>query len=98
MANSIDTEIDVAHLANLARLSLDTQELQGIHQDLTNIMQMINQMQSINTESVAPMANPLDATQRLRQDIISEQVDVKNFQAHAPDTSDDYYLVPRVVE
>ena len=98
MADSIDSEIDVPHLANLARLSLNADEMQGIHQDLTNIMHMINEMQSINTDSVAPMANPLDATQRLRSDDVTEQVDVQNFQAHAPETSDDYYLVPRVVE
>ncbi|MEM9622595.1 MAG: Asp-tRNA(Asn)/Glu-tRNA(Gln) amidotransferase subunit GatC [Pseudomonadota bacterium] len=98
-------ELNVPHLARLARLSLDTEETSAeaetstaLAADLTNIMDMIDQMQAINTDAVEPMAHPLDATQRLRQDKVTESVDVDHFQAHAPATEDGFYLVPRVVE
>ena len=90
--------IDIPHLAALARLSLDNAEQARAAADLQNIIAMIDTMQAIGTDGIEPMANPLDATQRLRQDQVTEQVQRDEFQAVAPETADGYYLVPRVVE
>lgn len=90
--------LNIAHLANLARLSLDTEAVTATEQDLGNIIAMIDRMQAVNTDDVEPMAHPLDATQRLREDRVTETVDTQKFQAHAPATEQGYYLVPRVVE
>ena len=90
--------INITHLATLARLSLDENATARAQQDLHNIVDMIDAMQAIDTEGVEPMAHPLDATQRLRDDVVTEEVDAAQFQANAPSTEDGYYLVPRVVE
>ena len=90
--------INISHLATLARLSLDDAAARRAEADLHNIIGMIDQMQAMDTEGVEPMAHPLDATQRLRADEVTEAVDVEHLQACAPDTEDGYYLVPRVVE
>ncbi len=90
--------ININHLATLARLKLDAEAAPRAEADLHNIIGMIDQMQAIDTEGVTPMAHPLDATQRLRNDEVTEQTDVAAFQAVAPATEDGYYLVPRVVE
>lgn len=90
--------IDIPHLATLARLSLDADAQARAAADLHNIIAMIDAMQAIPTEDIEPMANPLDATQRLREDTVTETVDRDSFQAIAPETADGYYLVPRVVE
>lgn len=91
-------EFDIDHLARLARLNLDTNARDHAQQDLGRIIAMIDAMQAVDTQGVEPMAHPLDATQRLRQDSITEKVDVAKFQETAPETSQGYYLVPRVVE
>ena len=91
-------KIDIPHLAQLARLSLSGDALERARDDLRNIVDMIDRMQAVDTAGVAPMAHPLDATQRLREDEVTEQVDVERFQRNAPATEDGYYLVPRVVE
>jgi aspartyl-tRNA(Asn)/glutamyl-tRNA(Gln) amidotransferase subunit C len=90
--------IDIPHLATLARLSLDEAAQARAAEDLQNIIAMIDTMQAIATDGIEPMANPLDATQRLREDRVTEQVQRDEFQAVAPETADGYYLVPRVVE
>jgi len=90
--------INIAHLATLARLSLDTQTAVHAEQDLRNIIAMIDEMQSIPTDGIEPMAHPHDASQRLRADVVTEEVDAAHFQANAPETEQGYYLVPRVVE
>ena len=91
-------DIDIEHLARLARLNLDEQAQTRAKQDLDNIIAMIDAMQAVATDGVEPMAHPMDATQRLREDVITEEVDPAKFQADAPQTADGYYLVPRVVE
>jgi aspartyl-tRNA(Asn)/glutamyl-tRNA(Gln) amidotransferase subunit C len=90
--------INIPHLAKLARLSLDADSTAHAEQDLLNIIGMIDQMQAINTDNIEPMAHPMDATQRLREDIVTEQVELERFQAQAPSTEQGYYLVPRVVK
>ena len=94
MADSIDIE----HLARLARLSLSADATARARDDLGNIIAMIDKMQAIDTSGIEPMAHPLDATQRLRADVVDEEPDRDALQAPAPETQDGYYLVPRVVE
>ena len=55
-------------------------------------------MQAVDTSGVEPLANPLDARQRLRQDRVTEGDRRGEFQALAPAVEDGLYLVPRVVE
>ena len=93
-----EAALDVRHLARLARLRLDDDAQAHARADLANIIAMIDAMQAVDTDGVAPMAHPLDATQRLRADEVTETVDREIFQAAAPAAEDGYYLVPRVVE
>ena len=92
------SDIDIPHLARLARLSLNSEETNAALADLNKIISMIDAMQAVDTSQVEPMANPLDASQRLRSDQVTELVDRDQFQAVAPETDGGYYLVPRVVE
>ena len=66
--------------------------------DLTRIIGMIDHMQAIATDGVAPMSNPLDMRQRLRADGVTETVDRQRLQSPARHVHDGYYVVPRVVE
>ncbi len=90
--------IDIQHLARLARLSIDDQAEQSARDQLANIIAMIDSMRSVDTDNVVPMAHPMDATQRLREDKVTESVDRDQFQANAPATEQGYYLVPQVID
>ena len=65
---------------------------------MTAILDMVDQLQAADTGDVQPMANPLDATQRLRADEVTESNRREDFQAIAPAVEDGLYLVPRVIE
>ena len=93
-----DSTIDLAHLANLARLSFDPHATDSAQADLQKIIAMIDVMQDVDTQGVAPLSHPLDGTQRLRNDLVSEVSQREKFQQTAPATSEGYYLVPRVVD
>lgn len=90
--------IDIRHLSSLAKLRLTEAEAQAVSRDLARIIAMVDQMQTIDTEAVEPLAHPLDSQARLRPDTVTESVDRDLYQRGAPATRDGLYLVPRVVE
>lgn len=89
---------DVEKIAHLARLSVSNDELDAVASDLSNILNLVEQMDQADTEGVEPMAHPLHMVQRLREDRVTEQDQRELFQSIAPLTEDGLYLVPRVIE
>jgi aspartyl-tRNA(Asn)/glutamyl-tRNA(Gln) amidotransferase subunit C len=84
--------------ARLARIRLDAEQLDEVTRRIGEILDMVDQMKAVDTSGVAPLANPHDASQRLRPDAVSEADQREAFQALAPQVEDGLYLVPRVVE
>jgi aspartyl-tRNA(Asn)/glutamyl-tRNA(Gln) amidotransferase subunit C len=91
-------ERDIDKLCVLARLAIDPDERRDARADLERIIAMIDSLASVATTSIEPLAHPLDATQRLRSDEVSERIDRDVYQRIAPLVRDGLYLVPRVVE
>jgi len=94
---ALDTT-DVEKIAHLARLQINDSDIREVGQRISNILQMIDQMQNVDTREVSPMAHPFDAAQRLRPDQITEQDQRDYLQRIAPATQDGLYLVPKVIE
>ena len=92
------TPDQVKQVAHLARLQLDPAMVDGYARQLSNILQMVDQLSSTDTAGVTPMAHPLDMTQRLRPDGITEPNRRDEYQAIAPQVQDGLYLVPKVIE
>ena len=62
------------------------------------ILELVDQMQAVDTSDIEPMANPLDATQLLRADEVTEGNRRDAFQAIAPAVENGLYLVPKVID
>jgi aspartyl-tRNA(Asn)/glutamyl-tRNA(Gln) amidotransferase subunit C len=93
-----ENKIDIRHLSDLAKLKLSETESAAVEHDLNRIIDMVDLMQSIDTEGVTPLAHPLDSHARLRPDQVTEEDDRERYQRGAPATEGGLYLVPRVVE
>ena len=89
---------DVRNIAHLARLHIDEDALEQYVADLSSILDLVDQMNAVDTSGVEPLANPLDATQRLRADEVTESDQRDKFQRIAPDVADGLYRVPKVIE
>ena len=88
----------VENIAMLCRIGIAQDEVPQYQDSLNSILQLVDQLQSIDTDGVEPVANPLDATQRLRADVVNEQNNREKYQACAPSTESGLYLVPKVID
>ncbi|UYM15146.1 Asp-tRNA(Asn)/Glu-tRNA(Gln) amidotransferase subunit GatC [Endozoicomonas euniceicola] len=89
---------EVQKVAHLARLSIDDSQVEATAGTINKILDLVDQMQSVNTDNVEPMAHPLDATQRLREDVVTEPNNRETLQSCAPAVEDGLFLVPKVIE
>lgn len=89
---------DVEKIAHLARLAIDEKAIPHYADNLNSILALFEQMSAVDTTDISPMAHPLDANQRLREDVVTETDQREVFQAIAPKTEAGVYLVPQVIE
>ena len=88
----------VRDIARLARLSVSDQQAEQYRNDLGNILQLVEQMEAVDTSGVEPMTHPFDATLRMREDQVTEVNQRDNFQAISPSSEAGLYLVPKVID
>ncbi len=89
---------EVAKIAHLARLTIREEDAPAYARNLSAILELVEQMNAVDTTGVTPMAHPLDMAQRLRADEVSESNQREHFQAIAPRVDAGLYLVPKVIE
>lgn len=94
---SLDAD-EVKKIAVLARLKIEESDIPGYVTNLSNILDLVTQMEAVDTDGVTPMAHPQEAVQRLREDKVLEEDQREHFQKIAPATEDGLYLVPKVIE
>lgn len=94
---SIDKS-EVEKIAWLARLAIDKEDIASYCSELTDIVDLMEQMNSVDTTDIAPFAHPLNLFSRLRIDKVTETDQRENFQENTVETKDGYYLVPKVID
>ncbi len=92
------TRQNVEQIAHLARLEIGPEELDGVVEKLGRIVQFVDQLQSADTSAVLPMAHPMDKSQRLRVDEVTEADHRDLYQQNTEAVAEGLYLVPRVIE
>jgi len=89
---------DVEYIAHLARLEVSDDEIADYVNKLSNIIDLVAQLGEVDTSGVLPMAHPLDMSQRLRPDEVTEKDQRDLFQANSEAVADGFYRVPKVIE
>lgn len=90
---------DIKRIAHLARIDISDDEAQATLASLTGVFGLIEEMQAVNTDGIAPMSHGIDVTQRLRTDIVTESDHRVDNQAPAGGRVEHgLYLVPKVIE
>lgn len=89
---------EIEKLATLSRIAINENTITEVSQRLGSVLELVDQLQAVDTSGVAAMSHPLQATQRLREDEVTEINQREAFQAIAPETEDGLFLVPKVIE
>ncbi len=92
------TTQDVQNCAYLSRLAMDDDTAQSHAGSLDKILAMMDILNDVNTDDIAPLANIHESCQPLRADQAAFGIDRDSYQAVAPQVADGLYLVPQVIE
>ena len=88
----------VKHIAHLARIGVDNAELEPLVGELNNILNWVEMLNEVETETVPPMASVHDEALRWRPDEITDGGKQSDVVANAPSEADGFFVVPKVVE
>lgn len=91
------TRADVEKVSLLARLRLNEEELSRLTVELGQIVHFVEQLKSLDTTGVAPLAHALDVTNVLADDEVRPSLDRELALANAPKRDDECYRVPAVL-
>lgn len=89
---------DIKKIAHLARLAVSDDEMNTFSQDLSRILDLVEEMRKADTQNVPPLTHPLDQAQPMRDDTVTETDQHALFQRMAPQTMAGLYIVPQVID
>jgi aspartyl-tRNA(Asn)/glutamyl-tRNA(Gln) amidotransferase subunit C len=89
---------EIKKIAHLARLEIRDEQVADYEKNISNILDLVAQMDAVDTDGDEPMSHPLHMTQRLREDAVTETNKREALQAHSPAVEEGHFLVPKVIE
>ena len=88
----------VARIAKLARLDIPESDLEPLAGELSNILSWIEQLNEVDIEGVEPMTSVVDVTLPMRDDEVTDGGYADDIVGNAPETVDNFFVVPKVIE
>ncbi len=94
---SIDKDT-VKHISKLARISLDEKKASDLSKDLTSIMKFIENLNKLNTDKTKPLTSIINASLKSRNDEIKDGKIREQILKNSPDSNDEFFVVPKVID
>ena len=88
----------IIKIADLAKLEIKDDKIDDITTSLEKILNLVDEMNDINTDNVMPMSHPLNLKQELRKDEVRESNQREVFQKDNENTDNGYYKVPKIID
>ena len=88
----------VRRIARLSRIELPEADAAGMQGEINAILGFVEQLGEVNVEGVEPMTSVMPMALRMREDIVTDGEKAALVTANAPQSEDNYFLVPKVVE
>jgi aspartyl-tRNA(Asn)/glutamyl-tRNA(Gln) amidotransferase subunit C len=89
---------DVEHVAQLARLRFQEDELERFTFQMDAILNFVEQLNHIDTSQIEPTTHAMDLSNVFREDEIAQSLDIDEALANAPNRVVDSFQVPRIIE
>jgi aspartyl-tRNA(Asn)/glutamyl-tRNA(Gln) amidotransferase subunit C len=94
---SVDADT-VRRIAHLARIAVADGEVENLRAELNAMLAFVEQLQELNVEGVEPMTSVTPMAMKKRHDVVTAGDDAEAVLKNAPQSADNFYLVPKVVE
>ena len=88
----------IDHLANLSRLSFDSQSKKKMKSDLVKMLNFVRKLETVDTEKIDPLVYLSDERNVLRSDIVKNQIKQEEALSNAPEKDSDYFRIPKVIK
>jgi aspartyl-tRNA(Asn)/glutamyl-tRNA(Gln) amidotransferase subunit C len=88
----------ILRLENLARLELSATERTKMQGSLTDILTMVEQLNTLDTEGVEPLIYINEDVNVWREDTVNHQLERRDALKNAPDSDGTFFKVPKVID
>ncbi|MFO8080244.1 MAG: Asp-tRNA(Asn)/Glu-tRNA(Gln) amidotransferase subunit GatC [Armatimonadota bacterium] len=88
----------VKHVATLARLELSDEEVDRLQHEMGRILEHADKLQEVNTDEIEGTSHVIPMTNVYREDEVGESLRPEEVVANAPDSAEEFFKVPRIVE
>ena len=91
-------KIELKNLLFLARIGIEDIDHPKIIEKLTNTFDLINEMNELDLEGIKPLNNPLELNNVSRKDSNNNRNAKKDFLENSPESDENYFIVPKIIE
>jgi len=91
-------KISIEHLAQLARLSVSDNERTLFANQIDSILRYMDKLNELDTENVEPTSHVISLSNVVREDLPKDSLEREDALMNAPDRTDKFYRVPKIIE
>ncbi len=88
----------VRNIARLARIKVDDTQVKTLESELNGILQWVEQLNEVETQGVEPMICVTEMSVKMRKDVVTDGGYPADIVKNAPESADQFFVVPKVVE
>lgn len=88
----------IRRIARLARIALPEADVPVLQNEVNAILGFVEQLSEVNVEGVEPMTSVTPMALKMRDDVVTDGEMADRVTKNAPQSEDNYFLVPKVVE
>jgi len=88
----------ISRLEELAKLELSQTEREHLRKDLNEILEMVEKLLELETESIEPLVYVSPEVNALREDEVENQLSREQALLNAPKKDDQFFKVPKVID
>jgi len=92
------TRQEVEHVATLARLKLDEEEISTFTGQMDAILSYVDKLSELNTDGIIPTAHAVPMENAFRADEIRPSLGAEVALANAPEYAEGFFRVPQIIE
>lgn len=89
---------DIFHVATLARLEVEKDEAELLTGDMNDILNYIERLAELNTDNVEPTSHAMEVNNAFREDLLKKDFTIEEAMANAPNSENNSFKVPKVIE